>query len=403
MDTVITDPNSHSGTSPQPPGSDTLRTEGFGFHGTGSEYFRIWIVNLLLTLVTVGIYSAWAKVRRMRYLYGNTELMGARFEYHGDAVKILIGRVIVVAVVGGFYALSHFYPLISPIGSFVWILLLPALLTFALYFRLRNTGYRGLRFAFKGGVMQSYRAMLVPLLMALSGLIVIGIAIAVLKEGANFGAGLGLLLVLLMLVVYVFFPILVMPMFHVQWKRFSHQHSHFGNVQFGFTATLRQYVLAYLQNFGLFFGILILFGILAFVFLFFLSSGFKTGAGWMEKAPTVVVILLLFYALLFVIQPYMKAQFFNLAWNNTQIAGQHFRSTLTRWGMVKLGISNLVLTVLTLGFFRPFALIRTQRYLLAHLHLDLEAKGIVILNTLDSSNPKATAEGALDLLGDLDM
>ena len=35
------------------------------FVGTGSEYFRIWIVNLLLTIVTLGIYSAWAKVRRL--------------------------------------------------------------------------------------------------------------------------------------------------------------------------------------------------------------------------------------------------------------------------------------------------------------------------------------------------
>jgi uncharacterized membrane protein YjgN (DUF898 family) len=38
----------------------------FEFRATGSEYFRIWIVNLLLTLVTLGVYSPWAKVRRLR-------------------------------------------------------------------------------------------------------------------------------------------------------------------------------------------------------------------------------------------------------------------------------------------------------------------------------------------------
>jgi uncharacterized membrane protein YjgN (DUF898 family) len=101
------------------PSSNTLRIENFAFHGTGSEYFRIWIVNLLLTLVTFGIYSAWAKVRRMRYLHENTELMGARFGYHGDALKILIGRVVVVVAVVAFYAASHFYPIISPIDSFL--------------------------------------------------------------------------------------------------------------------------------------------------------------------------------------------------------------------------------------------------------------------------------------------
>jgi Zn-dependent protease with chaperone function len=29
-------------------------------------------VNLFLTIVTLGIYPAWAKVRKKRYLYGNT-------------------------------------------------------------------------------------------------------------------------------------------------------------------------------------------------------------------------------------------------------------------------------------------------------------------------------------------
>ena len=41
--------------------------EPFRFTGTAREYFGIWIVNILLTIVTLGIYSAWAKVRRMRY------------------------------------------------------------------------------------------------------------------------------------------------------------------------------------------------------------------------------------------------------------------------------------------------------------------------------------------------
>ncbi|HEX8601991.1 MAG TPA: DUF898 family protein, partial [Pseudoduganella sp.] len=44
-----------------------IREERFEFTATGGEYFRIWIVNLLLTIVTLGIYSAWAKVRRNQY------------------------------------------------------------------------------------------------------------------------------------------------------------------------------------------------------------------------------------------------------------------------------------------------------------------------------------------------
>src|SRR6187402_1366842 len=67
----------------------------FEFRGDGGEYFRIWIVNLLLTIVTLGIYSAWAKVRRLRYFYGNTYLDGHSFEFHGRPLAILKGRLIV--------------------------------------------------------------------------------------------------------------------------------------------------------------------------------------------------------------------------------------------------------------------------------------------------------------------
>src|SRR5215468_7546165 len=51
------------------------------FTAVTGEYFRIWIVNLALTLVTLGIYSAWAKVRKRRYLYGHTRIAGEGFEY----------------------------------------------------------------------------------------------------------------------------------------------------------------------------------------------------------------------------------------------------------------------------------------------------------------------------------
>ena len=52
----------------------------FEFHGQATEYFKIWIVNVLLTVLTLGIYSAWAKVRTMRYFYGHTVLDNSSFD-----------------------------------------------------------------------------------------------------------------------------------------------------------------------------------------------------------------------------------------------------------------------------------------------------------------------------------
>src|SRR5277367_71111 len=74
------------------------------FTGRGAEYFGIWIVNLLLTIVTLGIYSAWAKVRRLQYFYRHTEVAASSFDFHGSPTRILIGRVIALGMLLAYQA-----------------------------------------------------------------------------------------------------------------------------------------------------------------------------------------------------------------------------------------------------------------------------------------------------------
>src|SRR3954470_736798 len=81
------------------------------FTATTGAYFRIWIVNLALTIVTLGIYSAWAKVRKRRYFYSHTRVDGEGFEYRANPIAILKGRLIAVAIVVAFSALDYFAPL----------------------------------------------------------------------------------------------------------------------------------------------------------------------------------------------------------------------------------------------------------------------------------------------------
>ena len=78
----------HSNSNPQP------REYRFQFTGKGSEYFSIWIVNLLLSIVTLGIYSAWAKVRREQYFHRNTLLDEQPFDYTGNPRSILLASMI---------------------------------------------------------------------------------------------------------------------------------------------------------------------------------------------------------------------------------------------------------------------------------------------------------------------
>src|SRR5215831_507648 len=75
----------------------------FEFRGEEREYFRIWIVNLALTIATLGIWSAWAKVRKQRYFYSSTLLDGSAFGYHGEPLRILKGRLIAAVLVAAYF------------------------------------------------------------------------------------------------------------------------------------------------------------------------------------------------------------------------------------------------------------------------------------------------------------
>src|SRR5712671_5446340 len=69
-------------------GTTALTRYRFDFTGLTGEYFRIWVVSLFLSVVTLGIYSAWGKVRKKRYLYSHTELDGTGFEFRATPLAI---------------------------------------------------------------------------------------------------------------------------------------------------------------------------------------------------------------------------------------------------------------------------------------------------------------------------
>jgi hypothetical protein len=95
------------------------------FTGNGREYFGIWIVNILLTIVTLGIYSAWATVRNNQYFYGNTKLDGASFQYLASPITILKGRLIALAVLIVYVVLSEMYVEAALVFAIAFIPLVP--------------------------------------------------------------------------------------------------------------------------------------------------------------------------------------------------------------------------------------------------------------------------------------
>jgi len=133
-----------------------IHSQTLKFTGSGSEYFRIWIVNIVLTVCTLGIYSAWAKVRTKRYFYNHTRLAGHHFDFLASPQQILRGRIIAVILLGLYVGVNHFLPAWSWLAATVLALALPALLVLAMGFRLRNTSFRNIRFYFRKDFAKAY-------------------------------------------------------------------------------------------------------------------------------------------------------------------------------------------------------------------------------------------------------
>src|SRR5664279_1341733 len=125
------------------------------FTGLATEYFRVWIVSLCLSILTLGIYSAWGKVRKKRYLYAHTLFDGSAFAFTGRPVAILRGRIIAVALFGGLAVAGHFFPLLQIAFALLLLLVTPWIVVAGNRFNSHNSAYRNIRFGFDGRVGES--------------------------------------------------------------------------------------------------------------------------------------------------------------------------------------------------------------------------------------------------------
>lgn len=141
----------HSETSPAV-GAPT----DFVFRGNGREWFGIWIVNLLLSIVTIGIYSAWAKVRTKKYFYNNTYVEDRNFDYHATGGQILKGRLIVIAALVAFQIILTVAPILGLILLLGLIIAFPWLMVRGMLFNARMSSFSNVRFDFFGSYGQAF-------------------------------------------------------------------------------------------------------------------------------------------------------------------------------------------------------------------------------------------------------
>ena len=269
------------------------------FHGSGGALFGIYLQNLLLSIVTLGVYSFWGRTRVRQFLWSQTEIAGDRLAYHGKGIELLKGWAVAMGVLTVVYLVTFVaIPLAlrpslgSESGTAVGVLvfyalfavLVPLAVVGARRYRLSRTSWRGIRLSFHG---------LWPELLKL------------------YVTGFFLML---------FTFTLYSPYYRNDLRRFFTVHSHFGSLPFEYDG----------RGFDLF---------------------RKYALNLLLTIPTLGLCWFWYWA--------MRDRYY---WEHTIVGGARFRSTVTGGGMLGLAVKSLLLILFTAGLGAPWAMVWMQRY-----------------------------------------
>ncbi|WP_020558102.1 YjgN family protein [Thiofilum flexile] len=341
----------------------------FQFTGSGSEYFKIWIVNILLSIVTLGIYSAWATVRTKRYFYGNTIFDQASFEYHATPIQILKGRIIAIVLVIAYVVLTQISPELAGILILLLGFLSPWIVWSGLRFNARMSSYRNVRFGFSGKLKRLIYIMLIlPFIPVIIGFALVAILMSI---GLVFDTGSyanSFVVVIFTLAAIGFYAIA--PYAHKLYTEYYFNHFHYGQGQFNTQLETKNYYKIYLKMLLITIGVYIVVAIaIGFLVIPLIGATASLGNDDPSIGSTISlsIIVGLFYFLIIVIgmflNAYLKARIRNYSYNETQL-DQVLRlhsdtSVLTLW---KIYVLNLFLLVITLGLAHPWNKVRLARY-----------------------------------------
>lgn len=361
------------------------------FSGRGGEYFRVWIVNLLLSIVTLGLYTPWARRRTARYFYDHTMIADSPLEFTAPLRKMVFGFVLfallyltykIAAETGQDTVVSIFIVAAAMLAPYIW--------GSAMRFRLASTRWRGLQLRFAARWKDVYLASWPIFLMAAIwvainyGLDFLAVDLPAPTAHARRGGplpawpaispamwgliALGVVLSVLCIirVEFNYKSLLVLR------AGIGKQRGRWKPVYSDFVRIWAATVIVFLAGVAL---------ILA------LGAGLAYSAQAMfsgPRGPSPMMFLFIFIAVLAVLlglvlasapaRAYREARLFKLIWSNvglSQIA--RFKCDLQHWAFVRLRIKNILFTVLTLGFYRPFA--RVNEYRMKADSVTLHVKG----------------------------
>ncbi len=356
------------------------------FTGTGAEYFRIWAVNLTLTICTLGLYGAWAKVRRLQYFYQHTLLDGSAFDYTANPVSILFGRVLALGLLVLYYLAFDYSAHVGLAVTVVLGVVLPCLLWQSNRFKARNTRFRGLEFGFDGGLRDAYRVY-VPVIVIAFGPAVVAAYLLGSKER-------------FWILLFTWLGILALPVFHALFRQYVQSNLRFGEARFAFTARPKDFVQVWAWGVGAMVMIGLIIGVFAFAGIFLGGAllGKGVAAAWFGAGAALVVLWLLFLLM----GSYFNARFQSLVWDKTAVGNVALHCEVSATRFMRIQSMNTLWVILSLGLYRPYAAIRLAKFRLECV----SASGLEALNTVaagaDQSRRGALGESAAELF-DMDV
>ena len=336
------------------------------FSGQGAELFGIMIVNFIFTILTLGIYHFWGKVKVRKYLWSHANILGSPLEYTGNGLELFTSFLIV-------FVCLMVYSMVLSAVPFLGVLAIPAMvwaIYFAMYrsirFRLTRTRWRGIYANLSGSAVSFANNVI---LLSIANIVCLGF-----------------------LTPYITARLYRLMLNNVYW----------GDMKFTFNGAAQPLYKSFFIGMGVSIVSIILLAAFGYSYIMVLLHATTSGVAYGTEHAVFMVMLLYFAAILAVGLGFLYYAACKIQWfyNNLSLPGARFTCGLPLSTFISLYITNTLLLIFTLGFGYAWVVTRTIRCLTAAAvyqgELDIDA---IQQNT--QAIPKR-GDGLLDAL-DLDV
>ena len=344
------------------------------FTGSGSEYFKIWIVNILLTIVTFGLYYPWAKVRNKRYFYGNSILDGRNFEYHAVGKQIFLGYLIAMILLVIYVILQKASPIASLILIGVLFLVVPWIIVRSMMFNMKMSSFSNVHFQFTGNFAKAYINFFAYPIALYIGFIIIFVLMNMGFKSESLGTIIGLVLLIALLAYAVYGYSFIKK----KNTEYFMNNLHFGQGQFQVNLDINKLRNIVLSTTGVgilsTIGVFVIMGLIVYTSIGMesiaeMSNTLKDKEAMKEKSALILPILGTIYLgmilAMTVTMAYSIARNRSYTFANTLLDNNiTFESTLKASSLAWVFVSNFFLVIFTLGLAMPWAKVRVARLML---------------------------------------